>query len=115
MLDSTANPDDPYPWFVAQFSFWDGLKLIRQTQTAAGDESPVWATEYGWTTSSARSPLTWLSGVSEERQADYLRRAMRLLSDPDSGLGFVEGALVYELRDDSDDLTDLNQNFGILR
>jgi hypothetical protein len=115
MVDSTAPPDVPYPQFIAQFSFWDGLKLIRSTQEAANDAAPVWATEYGWNTSSAREPMSWLNGVSEETQAEYLKRALRLLSDPGSDLGFVEGALIYSLRDSGSDIDDVNQNFGILR
>jgi hypothetical protein len=115
MIDSSVAPDASYPASLAQFSFWQGLKLIRSTQTAARDKTPVWATEFGWNTSSVNIPGAWLNGVSEATQADYLRRALGLLSDRNSGLSFVEGAVIYNLRDNSQSPWDISQNFGLLR
>ena len=116
MVDSSVAPDDAtYPQALAQFSFWQGLKLIRTTQTAAGDRTPVWATEFGWNTSSVSTPGGWLNGVSEGTQADYLKRAFRLLSDRKAGLAFVEAAVVYNLRDNGTNRADVNHNFGIIR
>ncbi len=116
MVDSSVAPDDAtYPQALAPFSFWQGLKLIRTTQTAAGDKTPVWATEFGWNTSSVYTPGGWLNGVSEATQADYLKRALRLLSDRKAGLAFVEGAVIYNLRDNGTNQADVNHNYGIIR
>jgi hypothetical protein len=117
MIDSLVAPDALYPDALAQFSFLKGLKLIRTTQTAAGDRTPVWATEFGWNTSQVNVPIAgaWLNGVTEAIQADYLGRALALLADRRSGLRFVEGAIIYNLRDNGLNPLDVNHNFGIVR
>jgi hypothetical protein len=114
-VDTSVAPGDPYPDAYAMWTFWQGLKLIRTTQQAAGDSKPVWATEFGWSTSDVRNPSQpWLSGVSEQTQADYIGDAADLLEDPAKGLGFVEGAFVYDLRNDGTDPSDGNSNYGLL-
>ena len=115
MADSLVAPDALYPDALAQYSFWKGLKLVRSTQTAAGDSTPVWATEFGWNTSLVHIPNSPLNGVSEAIQADFLRRALALLADRSAGLRFVQGAVIYNLRDNGPSLLDVTQNFGIYR
>jgi hypothetical protein len=116
MVDTAVAPDLPYPQPLAQYTFGQGLKLIRDTQLAAADRTPVWATEFGWQTSTYRNtaPGAILSGVTEAIQAEFLGRALRMLNTSSYGLGFVEGAIVYSLRDTGTNLADVNQNFGIL-
>lgn len=114
--DGSAGPDTDWGPQYASWTFLPGLKLIRSTQGAAGDSKPVWATEFGWQTSAVRnSQYGYLNGVSEATQADYLARAIRLLKDPAAGLGFVEGAITYNFRDNSTDTADFSAFFGLLR
>jgi hypothetical protein len=109
----TYGPETDWGAEYASYTFLPGLKLIRSTQAAASDKTPVWATEFGWHTGSARDAGAY-NGVSEQTQADYLGRAFELLEDPASGLDFLEGAISYNLRDNGSDPDDMNANFGLL-
>ena len=59
--------DDP------RHSFLAGIELIRAAQQAAGDQTPIWLTEFGWTTTTRPA---W--AVSEQQQADYIGDAFML-------------------------------------
>lgn len=74
-----------------------GYREVRASMVARADAKPIWVTEFGWNTSSAvcdPSRGMWQGGVSEQAQAEYLKRAYELFaSDP-----YVEIALAYNLR-----------------
>lgn len=87
-----------------------GVQEIHTVMERAGDgQKPVWLTELGWsTTSSAR-------GVSEMRQASYLRTALERLA---SAYPWVKAALVYQLRNVPflhDRPEDWEANLGLVR
>lgn len=116
MGDGSDPPDAPAPTGDERAAFLSGLRLIRRTQLAAGDRTPVWATEFGWNTGAYRnvSLAPWLNGVSPPTQASYLARALELLNGSTTGLGFVQGATIYNLRD-TDAAPFALRNFGVLR
>ena len=84
---------------------WTGLAAFRAAQQGAGDHSPLWATEFGWSTTA----VGW--GVSEAGQASGLRAAIARLD----GLPYVQAASVYNLRDKGLDRSAMEDNFGLVR
>jgi len=74
-----------------------GYRTVHETMLAHGDDSPIWMTELGWSTSrqicdagagAGKSP----GGVSEETQALYLRQAYHCLAhDPYVQVGIWYG------------------------
>jgi hypothetical protein len=72
---------------------------------AAGDDAPIWVTEFGWPTCS----LTTCNSLTE--QADYIGQSFDVLD----GFPYVKGATVYQLRDMSTDGADPESTFGMLR
>lgn len=96
----------------AHVTFLQGLRALRTSLDARGEQRPVWATEMGWNTSTQRGEL-WLDGVSLSDQATYLARAFELLDDPASGVSYVSGALVYRLRDVGSDPANPQHNYGL--
>jgi hypothetical protein len=75
---------------------------------AAGVQSPVWITEFGYTSCTIGSDR-WC--VSEQQQADYLAQATRLVAT----WPWVRSFLVYNLRDKGSDPTSTEDNFGLVR
>lgn len=72
-----APPELPDPGEQWTLLHVDALVQLMQER---GDASvPIWFTEYGWSVheNSSETPV-WARGVSEEEQADYLRRAVAL-------------------------------------
>ncbi len=74
-----------------------GYREVRASMLARGDDKPLWITEFGWNTSTARcdpAAGAWQGGVSEQLQASYLRRAYSLFAtDP-----YVGPAFAYNFR-----------------
>ena len=97
------------------WEFLGGIKHIRAAQNAVGDKAPLWLSEFGWNTSSLRNAAPWENGVDEQTQADHLAGAFRLLADPAQGLGYVKGAIVYELRNLGTSRLIQNDNYGLVR
>lgn len=96
----------------AASTFLQGLRAARATTQANDDSHPVWLTELGWNTSTQRGAL-WSDGVTPQQQADYLGRALAMLRDPSSGIGFPSAVFVYRLRDTGADASDPQQNYGL--
>lgn len=90
----------------------DGLPLVHSALVAAGDgDRPLWLTEFGHSTCSARNqPQSWMNCVSEAEQATYLRQYLELFRS----LPYVRLATYYELLD-GDVTDDLQSRFGVLR
>lgn len=97
------------------WEFLGGIKHIRAAQNAVGDKAPLWLGEFGWNTSLVRDGEPVLIGLDEQTQADYLARAFKLLADPAQGLGYVKGAIVYELRNLGTSRLIQNDNYGLVR
>lgn len=91
----------PYhdPGFVA-------MSALHAAQLAAGDRTPVWATEFGYPTG---SDPRW--SVSEADQGANLKRD---LADFDR-LDWVQGAAVFNLRDEGTNAASREENFGVVR
>src|SRR5204862_3155917 len=78
---------------------------LHATQLAAGDGTPVWATEFGYPTGAGPQ---W--HVSEAEQAGHF---LRDFADIDA-LDWVAAAVIYDLRDDGTDPGNMEDNFGLL-
>jgi len=83
-----------------------GLTALHNDMVAAGDNSPVWVTEFGWPTG---SDPQW--HVSEAEQATDVTNGFADLS----ALSWVNEATLYNLRDKGTDPNDMQANFGVVR
>ena len=70
-------------------AFATAFKRLRDNRAAAGDESPIWVTESGYTTSDSSAPLT------EEKAAGLTRNLVNRLSTMDDVSAFA----LHTLRD----------------
>ncbi len=86
-------------------SFRGGIAAVHAQQRAAGDDTSLWITEFGWTTARGTN---WQ--VTQGEQADYVAQAFGVLDT----LPYVRAATVYELRDRSADPDDFESNFGLV-
>jgi len=91
----------------AQYTFQAGTQLVHDTQLAHGDSTPIWATEFGWSTCAGGS--NWC--VSEAVQAAYTPKAFRLLAN----MPYVKAGIVYNLRDKGTDPVGIESNYGLLK
>jgi len=74
-----------------------GYREVRASMLARGDDKPLWITEFGWNTSTARcdpAAGAWQGGVSESLQASYLARAYGLFAAD----AYVGPAFAYNFR-----------------
>jgi polysaccharide biosynthesis protein PslG len=81
------------------------LSALHAAQLAAGDGTPVWATEFGYATGAGPQ---W--HVSEADQAFHI---LRDFADIDT-LHWVATAIIYDLRDDGTDPANMEDNFGLV-
>jgi hypothetical protein len=84
---------------------WSKLRAMRQQQLQNGDSKPMWLTEFGWPTG---TDPQW--HVSEAVQAASITAAFAGLSQ----LDYVKAAMVYSLRDGGTNLSDQQDNFGLV-
>jgi hypothetical protein len=82
------------------------LAALRAVQQAAGDNTPIWATEFGWPTGTSTG---W--SVSETTQSANIKQAFADLD----GLPYVQGATIYNLRDKGTNASESEDNFGLVR
>ena len=61
-------------------SFVRGIPAVRKRMLQHGDNKPLWLTEFGWNTSNVRDGAPWENGVTERRQAKYLRLAFKRIA-----------------------------------
>ena len=90
-----------------KYDLVQGTAAIRAARTAAGDTTPLWLTEFGYTTCTIGSGR-WC--VTEDQQASYLDQAARLVA----GWTDVRAFIIYNLRNKGDDATSTEQNFGLV-
>lgn len=89
-----------------RWSYGCGVEQIRQTMLDAGDDLPIWFTEFGW------SSLDGSGGVGEESQADYLQQAATMLNQWD----YVSVAIWYNLVNTGDAASgDREDYYGLFR
>ncbi len=96
-----ADPAD----LTVDHSFLGAIQKLRAAQTAAGDDTPVYVTEFGWPVGTSRGANT------EREQAEYTERAFGLVG----ALPYVAAASIYQLRDMGDDASNAEDNFGLLK
>jgi hypothetical protein len=82
-----------------------GTRSIHAAQVAAGDRTPLWITEFGWTSCRGSG-----SCVSERRQADNTARAFGVFAR----MPYVRAATAYDLREDGTDPSEAEDNFGLV-
>jgi polysaccharide biosynthesis protein PslG len=91
--------------------WWRNIELVRRVMRQHGDlETPVWFTEYGWSThpDTAATP-SWERGVTYEQQARY---AVQLLRITKREYPYVERVAWYAARDETHSSVE-NNNFGL--
>jgi hypothetical protein len=93
--------DNGTKWTIAH------LAAIREVMERHGDESPVWLTELGWSSSLPAYP----QGVTEAQQADYTVRAVELVRER---FPYVTRMFFYNDRDRTSGHPREN-GFGLLR
>ena len=98
-------PHDP-TWY--KYDYVMGLEKVRATMLAAGDSSPVWITEMGWT-DCLLGYSRWC--VTADQQATYLAAAATMTTR----WPWVRAFLAYNLRDKGTDRTYTEDNFGLVR
>jgi hypothetical protein len=82
-----------------------GLVSVHAAMLAAGDNTPVWATEFGWPT--GQDP-NW--HVSEADQATNITNGFNDLA----ALPWVQAGVLYNLRDKGTDPNSMESNFGVI-
>lgn len=98
-------PSDRWHAQWKKYTFLPGTEWIREGQLAAGDDKPLWLTEFGWTSCSGGG---WC--VSERQQADHTRQAFDILKTKD----YVKAAVSYNLREKGSDAASFEDNFGLV-
>jgi hypothetical protein len=101
-------PGDMWQDQWKKYTLIPGLNWIREGMLAQGDSSPVWITEFGWTSCPVGADR-WC--VGEANQAQYLYDSFPLIDQ----LGFIQSAIVYNLRNKGTDPNSQEDNFGLVR
>jgi hypothetical protein len=100
----------PPPGYDARISMYPflGYREVHRSMLAAGDDKPIWFTEFGWSTSAPSTGCVY----DEATQAQYLTAALNLASQD----SYVQVALWYRLREDywHDPSTDWDSGFGLM-
>jgi hypothetical protein len=100
------RPDDGNRWWLTH------VPAVRAVMRRNGDDKPIWFTEFGWSThENAAGAPTWQRGVTEQQQADYLARAVRLTR---ARFPYVTAMFWYTDHDRTDGAVHTS-NFGLLR
>lgn len=105
------SPADLAPW--APDSDWSvrGIARLQELRAGYGDNSPLWATEFGWSTHpNDGSEANHQKGVTEQQQAAYSIGEFKMLEV----LG-LEGAAIYTDMDMAQTSAPHERNFGIFR
>jgi hypothetical protein len=105
------SPLDPGAPRDREHSFVRGVPAVRQVLVRHRRPRPLWLTELGWSTASARGGATYANGVDTQTQARYLTEAFAQVR----AWRYVRVAIWYALNDTSGDGADLLGNYGLLR
>jgi hypothetical protein len=106
--------DDRSPLFTGtsspKYSFKAGVPAVHEVMRDHGDNSPLWLTEWGWSTCTVRGQESWRNCVDPSTQADYLRIAFRLIRS----WSFTPVGIWFKLENTTTDPGDRTGNFGLL-
>ncbi len=92
-------------------SFAAGVPAVRDTLLAHGQDTPIWLTEFGWSTCSVRGDrAAYHNCVDPSTQAEWLREAFLYMRTWD----YVPVGVSYNLEDTSDDAGDRVENYGLM-
>ncbi|WP_205699333.1 Ig-like domain-containing protein [Conexibacter sp. SYSU D00693] len=105
--DTACNRTAPDQYYreadgrIGRFSFL-GYREVKKVMLAQGDDKPIWMTELGWSSTSARCDVgagagTVAGGVPAQQQADFLRLAYNCLAQDDA----VQVGIWFSLSDDT--------------
>jgi polysaccharide biosynthesis protein PslG len=100
------DPSDMWQEQWKMYTLIPGTRWIREGQLAAGDNTPIWITEYGWPTCEGGR---WC--VSEAKQAAYTAESVGLLE----AIPYLAAYTIYDLRNEGTDPTRMDDNFGLVR
>jgi hypothetical protein len=93
---------------------WDFNRIgaVRRLMLSHGDRSPIWLTEFGWSShANTGKEQPWNMGVTEQQQATYTVAALKLLRER---YPYVTAAFIYNEREK--ETSDVHQNgYGIMR
>lgn len=92
-------------------SFAAGVPEVRETLLEHGQRTPIWLTEFGWSTCSVRGRAAWANCVDPSTQANYLQQAFAQMQR----WSYVPVGLTFNLQDTSTDSNDRVDNYGLLR
>ena len=92
-----------------QTSFVRGVPAVHKRMVAHGDNKPLWLTEFGWNTSKVRGRASWQNGISQSKQARYLRLAFKRLDR----WSYVPAAIWFGLENTGSDPMDGGSNYGL--
>ncbi len=91
-------------------------RKVRRVMVAHHDAEPIWFTEFGWNTSTEKCKPgagIWQGGVSQRKQARYLRQSFRLVRHT----RYVKVALWYNFRNNywQQDANTPEARYGLVR
>ena len=101
------DPADMWQEKWRKYTLVPGTQWVHEGQVDAGDKTPLWITEFGW---SSCKGISWC--VSEDQQADYTARSVEIIANR---LPYVRAATVYDLRDEGTSKARMDDNFGLVR
>jgi hypothetical protein len=100
------DPADMWQERWKMYTLIPGIRWVREGQQAAGDNTPLWITEFGWPTCEGGR---WC--VSEAQQAEYTAKSVPMLE----AIPYLAAYAVYDLRNEGHDSTRMDDNFGLVR
>jgi polysaccharide biosynthesis protein PslG len=96
----------PYNTGAPRAGSWSGIEWARNLQREAGDDTPLWVTEFGWST--CRIGSGWC--VTPGEQASNTTAAYAALSaEPD-----IKAGISYNLRNKGTNPDSMEDNFGLV-
>lgn len=101
LTTSTSSP---------RYSFAAGIPEVHRVMRAHGDDRPLWLTEFGWSTCTARGGAPWQNCVDRATQASYLRLAFHAVRS----WSYAPVAIWFKLENTTTDPADRTGNYGLL-
>jgi hypothetical protein len=100
------DPSDPWQPQWKAYSYLSGVKWVRDLMVARGEaDKGLWLTEFGFSTCNDGSK----DCVSSAKQAAFTKESFKIAA----GWGYVKGAWVYNLRNQTDNNDRLSQ-YGLV-
>jgi hypothetical protein len=96
----------PYNTGAPKAGSWAGIEWARSLQREAGDNAPLWITEFGWST--CRIGSGWC--VTPSDQASFIRSGFSALGAERN----VKAGITYNLRNKGTNPDSMEDNFGLV-